>query len=132
MKLVSALKKYPVPIALGLAVLLVFLLHTAKTLEIPFIRHIEAISYDARLRLTMPQTLDYRIVIVDIDEKSLAKDGRWPWGRDKLAVMPDQLFDRYHTGVSAVPGAHRLFPRPSARRGMGRRIRLSHQMRGSA
>lgn len=99
MKLVSALKKYPVPIALGLAVLLVFLLHAAKILEIPFIRHIEAISYDARLRLTMPQTPDRRIVIVDIDEKSLAEEGRWPWGRDKLAVMLDQLFDRYHAAV---------------------------------
>ncbi|MGE5026972.1 MAG: CHASE2 domain-containing protein, partial [Betaproteobacteria bacterium] len=56
-------------------------------------------TYDARLRLTMPQTLDRRIIIVDIDEKSLAEEGRWPWGRNKLAMMLDQLFDRYHVAV---------------------------------
>jgi CHASE2 domain-containing sensor protein len=29
----------------------------------------------------MPRTLDERIVIVDIDEKSLERLGHWPWGR---------------------------------------------------
>lgn len=79
--------------------LLAFLLHAAKTIDIPFMQNLEAISYDARLRLTMPQTLDRRIVIVDIDEKSLAEEGRWPWGRDKLAAMLDQLFKRYQVAV---------------------------------
>ncbi len=100
MKLRPALKKHTVPIALGVAMLLVFLLHAAKVINIPLIQHIEAISYDARLQLTMPKTLDRRIVIVDIDEKSLAEEGRWPWGRDKLAAMLDRLFDQYH--VAAV------------------------------
>ncbi|MDD5328834.1 MAG: adenylate/guanylate cyclase domain-containing protein [Sulfuricella sp.] len=100
MKLAPALKKHVIPIALGVAMLLPFLLHAAKIFEIPLIRSIEAISYDVRLRLTMPQTLDRRIAIVDIDEKSLAEEGRWPWGRDKLAAMLDQLFERDH--VKAV------------------------------
>ncbi|HUW49619.1 MAG TPA: adenylate/guanylate cyclase domain-containing protein [Sulfuricella sp.] len=99
MKLAPALKKHVIPIAIGLAVLLVFLLHAATVIEIPFVRHIEAISYDMRLRLTMPRTVDRRIVIVDIDEKSLAEEGRWPWGRDKLGAMLDQLYDRYHVAV---------------------------------
>jgi adenylate cyclase len=98
-KLGPALKKHAVPIAIGVAMLLVFLLHAAKVVNIPLIQHIEAISYDARLRLTMPKTLDRRIVIVDIDEKSLAEEGRWPWGRDKLATMLDRLFDQYHATV---------------------------------
>lgn len=99
MKRMPAFKKHAIPIALGMAVLLVFLLHAAKVFEMAFVQHIEAISYDMRLRLTMPQTLDRRIAIVDIDEKSLAEEGRWPWGRDKLATMLDQLFDRYHASV---------------------------------
>ena len=94
-----AIKKHAIPIALGVAMLLVFLLHAAKVVNIPLIQHIEAISYDARLQLTMPKTLDRRIVIVDIDEKSLAEEGRWPWGRDKLAAMLDRLFDQYHVAV---------------------------------
>jgi len=100
MKLAPALKKHAVPIAMGVAMLLVFLLHAAKVVNIPLIQHIEAISYDARLQLTMPNTLDRRIVIVDIDEKSLAEEGRWPWGRDKLAAMLDRLFDQYHVAVA--------------------------------
>jgi len=98
-KLVSALKKGTIPIALGVAVLLGFLLHAAKVVNIPLIQRIEAISYDARLQLTMPKTQDRRIVIVDIDEKSLAEEGRWPWGRDKLATLLDRLFDQYRVAV---------------------------------
>lgn len=99
MRLGLALKKHAIPIAMGVAMLLVFLLHAAKVVSIPLIQHIEAISYDARLQLTMPKTLDRRIIIVDIDEKSLAEEGRWPWGRDKLAALLDRLFDQYHVAV---------------------------------
>lgn len=31
------------------------------------------------------------VVIVDIDEKSLAKLGQWPWSRDKVAIILDNL-----------------------------------------
>jgi adenylate cyclase len=66
--------------------------------------NLEAIVYDTRLRLTMPQTVDSRIVILDIDEKSLAErerggEGRWPWPRDRLALLMDKLFDQYEIAV---------------------------------
>ena len=48
----------------------------------------------------MPRTLDDRIVIIDIDEKSLKEEGRWPWGRDRMALLMDKLFDKY--GVAVV------------------------------
>ncbi|MHB1291299.1 MAG: hypothetical protein ACYCY5_03825 [Sulfuricella sp.] len=51
MKLRPALKKHAIPIALGVAMLLVFLPHAAKLVNIPLIQRIEAISYDARLGL---------------------------------------------------------------------------------
>ncbi|TAK62962.1 adenylate/guanylate cyclase domain-containing protein, partial [Methylobacter sp.] len=56
----------------------------------------ENILYDLRLRTTVVNTVDPRIVIVDIDEESLAKEGRWPWRRDKLAYLVDMLFDYYN------------------------------------
>jgi adenylate cyclase len=93
------LKKHLVRIALGLVIVLVFAGHAAQYYDIPFIKRFENIVYDARLRLTMAQTLDPRIVIVDIDEKSLAVEGRWPWRRDKLGTLLDQLFDHYHVGM---------------------------------
>ena len=47
----------------------------------------------------MPGTPDPRVVIVDIDERSLKAEGHWPWSRDKLALMLHQLFTRYHVRV---------------------------------
>ncbi len=56
--------------------------------------------YDLRLQQFLSEEKDPRIVIIDVDEKSLAAEGRWPWNRTKLAVMLDQLFDTY--GVAIV------------------------------
>ncbi|HEY5930229.1 MAG TPA: adenylate/guanylate cyclase domain-containing protein [Burkholderiales bacterium] len=93
------MKKHLVRIALGLVIVLVFVGHAAQYYDIPFIKRFENIVYDARLRLTMANTVDPRIVIIDIDEKSLAIEGRWPWRRDKLGTMLDKLFDHYHVGM---------------------------------
>jgi len=71
---------------------------------------LEGIAYDLRLRFSLPQTVDYdpRIVIVDIDEKSLAKVGRWPWSRNKLADLVDAIF----VHEPAVVGLDVLFAEP--------------------
>ena len=66
----------------------------AACCRIGVLQRLDDIIYDARLRATMPRTLDERIVIVDIDEKSLAEVGRWPWGRNRLAELVDELFER--------------------------------------
>ncbi len=80
---------------LGIAILAVLLGHAAKFYQIGFVNHLDSIIYDAKVRLTMPRDTDERIVILDIDEKSLAEVGRWPWGRDKMATMVTKLFDTY-------------------------------------
>jgi len=71
------------------------LLNTIGMVPIGFVSGLENYTYDARLNLMMPRTLDERIVIVDIDEKSLREQGHWPWGRHKLAQLVDTLFDDY-------------------------------------
>jgi len=43
---------------------------------------------------------DERIVILDIDERSLGEVGRWPWSRNVMAEFTEKLFDRY--GVALV------------------------------
>ncbi|MFU8788070.1 MAG: CHASE2 domain-containing protein [Methylobacter sp.] len=78
-----------------LLITLLFMAHSARWLEIPTLQRMENIVYDLRLRSTAPNTIDPRIVIVDIDEQSLAQEGRWPWRRDKLAYLADMLFDYY-------------------------------------
>lgn len=58
------------------------------------IQQIDLAVYDTRLKLAKP-TFDPRIVIVSVDEHSLAEIGRWPWSRAVIAQMVDQLFDKY-------------------------------------
>ena len=81
-------------IAITLIPLIFALLHASGALRIGVMQRLDDIIYDARLRATMPKTMDERIVIVDIDEKSLAEVGRWPWGRDKLGQLVNELLDR--------------------------------------
>ena len=57
-----------------------------------------AADSDARVLLTLPGTADPKVVIVDLDERSLAAEG-WPWPRYKFATLVDQLFDRYQARV---------------------------------
>ena len=64
-----------------------------------FFQRLELQAYDARLLSTMPEKIDPRIVIIDIDEKSLAAEGRWPWGRDKVAALVQQAFENYNVKV---------------------------------
>jgi adenylate cyclase len=92
-------KKHALLIALGLAIVFLFLGHAAKLYQLGFVNFIEAKLYDTRLRFTLPHVADDRIVILDIDEKSLKEEGRWPWGRDKLASLMDQMFDQYGAAV---------------------------------
>jgi adenylate cyclase len=80
-------------IAVTLIPLVLGLLHATGALRIDVLQRLDDIIYDTRLRATMPNTLDDRIVIIDIDEKSLAEVGRWPWGRNKLADLVNELFD---------------------------------------
>ncbi len=79
--------------------LLLALLHTANILPLSVLQRLDDIIYDTRLRATMPKSLDERIVIVDIDEKSLAEVGRWPWSRNKMAALVDELYDRQKVAI---------------------------------
>ena len=94
------MKQHTVRTLVGLAIVLFFVGHAAQIYRIGFIDQLDGIIYDARLRLTMPGKADPRIVILDIDEKSLGEIGRWPWGRNVMARLMDRLFDQY--GVAAV------------------------------
>jgi adenylate cyclase len=98
-------------------VVLLFVGHAATLYKIGFITQLENIIYDYRLRLTMPGTVDDRIVILDIDERSLDPRalGRWPWGRDKIVALLQKLFDKY--GVSLI-GFDVVFAEPDDSSGL--------------
>ena len=72
---------------------------TVKVADVPVLtdldQRLEWLAYDLRLRLFIPDEieLDPRIVIVDIDEKSLRQEGRWPWSRATIARLTDRVFE---------------------------------------
>jgi len=109
-------------IAVTLIPLVLALSHASGALRIDVLQRLDDILYDARLRATMSRTLDERIVIVDIDEKSLAEVGRWPWGRDKLAELVDELIDRQKV---ALLGFDVFFPEPDESSGLKRLMQLA-------
>ena len=98
-KLLEQFTRHGMRIALSLGVIVFLLLNASGAFQLDFVNRLENFAYDARLNLMMPGTLDKRIVIVDIDEKSLLEQGRWPWGRNKLAQLVDILFDKYKIKV---------------------------------
>jgi adenylate cyclase len=79
--------------------LVVFTMHVAGTPRFEIIDRVENYLYDVRIRLTMPGTVDDRIVIIDIDESSQLELGQWPWPRKTLATIIDHLFDDYGVTV---------------------------------
>jgi adenylate cyclase len=88
-----------VRIGLGLALVVFFLVDAAEWKDIRPLTQLELWAYDARVRLFLDATRDPRIVVVDIDEKSLNAEGHWPWGRDKLALLLRQLFEKHRVRV---------------------------------
>jgi adenylate cyclase len=94
-----SLSKHWPRILVTLIPLVFALLHAANIMPLNVLQRLDDIIYDTRLRATMPKTLDERIVIVDIDEKSLAEVGRWPWGRNKMAALVDELYERQKVAI---------------------------------
>ena len=91
---VHTLKRHGARVAVTLLPLVFAVLHAVGVAPMGVLNRLDNIIYDARLRATMPATLDDRVVIVDIDEKSLAEVGRWPWSRDHMARLADTLFEQ--------------------------------------
>ncbi|MDR7153124.1 adenylate cyclase [Hydrogenophaga palleronii] len=111
----QALSQHGARIAVTVLPLIFALLHAVGALPMGVLQRLDNIIFDARLRATMPQTLDERVVIIDIDEQSLAEVGRWPWSRNHLARLVDTLFDEH--GI-ALLGFDTVFAEPDNSSGL--------------
>ena len=84
-----------------ISVFVMFLQFSSNSTIKLLLARFEGIVYDLRLRATLvnrPIT-EQTILIIDIDEQSLAAEGRWPWSRRKVANMVNKLAD---AGVAVV------------------------------
>ena len=99
MKFIGYCRRHGVRIGISLMMALLFVLNARLDFSFGLVPTLESYIYDLKLRVTMPGGVDPRIVIVDIDEKSLQEQGHWPWPRNKIARLVDLLFDRYKIDV---------------------------------
>ncbi|WEF33416.1 CHASE2 domain-containing protein [Pseudoduganella chitinolytica] len=90
-------------------------LHVTGHLGLDAMERFDTFIAGLRMRVE-PAQLDPRIVIVDIDDRSLAAVGRFPWSRDVMARLVTQLTRRYQ--VAAV-GFDVSFPEPDYSSGFG-------------
>ena len=92
--------QFPLIISILLLVL-VSLLHLNPPPALnAFLQRLNAITYDLRMRASSQRKPNNfpPLFIIDVDEKSLEKEGRWPWRRQKLATLINKL----HEAGSAV------------------------------
>ena len=82
--------------------LLLLILQAAAVLPQGGMRSLDDRYGDLRLRLTMPKTQSQDVLIVDIDEKSLAEIGRWPWSRQRLLQLVRAVFEQQQASVLGV------------------------------
>ena len=115
MRWFAALKKHGARLLLGALLTLLAACASIGLFGSDTVGRLDAMLGDMRMRVEAPQ-LDTRIVIVDIDEKSLNQIGRFPWGRDVQARLVTQLTGHY--GVAAV-GFDISFPEPDTSSGYG-------------
>ncbi|MBN1005761.1 CHASE2 domain-containing protein [Amphritea pacifica] len=85
---------------MGIILTLLMLIPVFQDSRPALLQRFEYDLYDIRLKHFAKREQDPRIVIVDVDEKSLAEQGRWPWNRAKLAQLLDQLFDHYGVAIA--------------------------------
>ena len=77
-------------LVIGTIIVLIFAGLTYK--RVSFLEILERYAYDAETRFSQGQKRDSsEIALIDIDDKSFSKLGSWPWPRDLIAEMIDNL-----------------------------------------
>jgi adenylate cyclase len=99
----------------GLILLALLLGQTSGLYGVYLINKLDAALYDLKVRMFRNTLVDDRVVVVDIDEKSLKEIGRWPWPRSEVAKLTANLFEQY--GVAAV-GYDVIFAEPDQSSGL--------------
>lgn len=97
----------PFRILIALLIVALFVGHASRLYRLSLIDRLESFAYDTRLNIDATTDIDDRIIIVDVDEKSLKREGRWPWNRHKLATLVNRLAEDYG---AAVIGFDMVFP----------------------
>ena len=86
---VNRAKKATVIFLIGLCITLLFAI--LMSIKLSALEILEDKMYDLRFKIMGKTKAPDNIVIAAIDEKSIEKLGRWPWGRDRVAELLNRL-----------------------------------------
>lgn len=87
-------KRIPILLGIILVFIALWMLVTPTKFVHTLIERLDHLGYDLELRarvLTEHLVPATPVAIVDIDDRSLKSEGRWPWSRDKLAELVNQM-----------------------------------------
>lgn len=98
LKVPSILRGDRLPLVLSTSIVALVLLVMSARLPLFFDvqQRLEWLAYDLRMQLTLPEPegFDPQVVVVDVDEKSLAAEGHWPWPRRRIADLVEAISAR--------------------------------------
>lgn len=109
-RFVSEGKRLPIYLGIFSTCFVLWLQLNPPTIIASIIERLEFLIYDQRLSI-MPKHVkspDNKIVIIDLDERSLQAEGQYPWNRIKVGQLTEKLRDN---GVLVV-GFDITFPEP--------------------
>jgi adenylate cyclase len=109
-RFVSEGKRLPICLGLFATCFVLWLQLSPPSIVAVLIQRLDYLVYDQRFSI-MPNPVkspDNKIVIVDIDERSLQAEGQYPWNRIKVGQLTEKLRD---TGALVV-GFDITFPEP--------------------
>src|SRR5690348_2904593 len=88
-------KRFPIFLGILLVIFAIWLQITQISSIRLVLSRLESIVYDMQQRTDLlthrVKMTNSSVVIVDIDDISLEKEGRWPWPRTKLAALVTEL-----------------------------------------
>jgi adenylate cyclase len=92
--------------AFTVSILITLLSLCIYSLNLTIFELLELKAYDLKVSLRGMRPVSGQVVIIAIDERSLQREGRWPWPRTRLAKLVDKLTE---SGAAAI-GLDLLFP----------------------
>lgn len=89
----------------------------------PLLESVEFKSYDLRAKLRQDLNPPPEIVLVAIDDDSIAQIGRWPWPRSRMAAAVEKI----HAAGPKVIGLNILYSEPEQNQGLAEVKRLEEK-----
>ncbi len=99
------LKKNP-SLVFGLSITVLFLI--LGFLKLDFLESLELKFYDYRMKMRSRPEAPDEIVLVDIDNDSIEKLGRWPWPRSRIATCLEKI----NAGGPKIVGLNIIYSEP--------------------